>query len=176
MRIKSILLIVIITISLAFAFPVFAEYPPQGWNDSITEGIAQAEREGKMLLLDFTGSDWCVWCSKLESEVWTTPEFESWSRENLVKVFLDFPQTISLSDEQKLQNQLLQQYFGVKGYPTIFLLDSNLTPLLQTGYHEGGPGEYIRHLQEDRNLNVDSPEAFRTSFRGVIEEYIGPIK
>ncbi len=176
MRKKSLLLIVVLTIFLAAAMPVFADYPPQGWTDSITEGIAQAEREGKMLLLDFTGSDWCGWCTKLESEVWTTLEFESWSRENLVKVFLDYPRTISLSDEQKLQNQLLQQYFGVKGYPTIFLLDSNLTPLLQTGYHEGGPREYIRHLKEDRNLKVESPEAFRTSFRKVIEEEIGPIE
>ncbi len=176
MRKKSFLLIAVLTISLAVAMPVFAEYPPQGWTVSITEAIAQAEREDKMLLLDFTGSDWCVWCKKLESEVWTTPEFESWSRDNLVKVFLDFPRGISLSEEQKLQNQLLQQYFGVQGYPTIFLLDSNLTPLLQTGYREGGPGEYIRHLKEDRNLNVDSPEEFRTAFRGVIEEYIGPIE
>ena len=176
MQTKLKLSIIVLIISMAITLPAFAEYPPAGWTDSITEGIAQAEREGKMLLLDFTGSDWCVWCKKLDSEVWYTPQFEAWSKDNLVKVFLDFPQNRDLSDEQKLQNQLLQQYFGVKGFPTIFLLDSNLKPLLQTGYHQGGPEEYIRHLQEDRNLNVDSPEEFRTAFRGVIEEYIGPIE
>ena len=168
--------ILILLVLSAFSLPVFADYPPSGWTDSITEGIAQAEREGKMLLLDFTGSDWCIWCKRLNSEVWSTPEFQAWSEENLVKVFLDYPQNISLSDKQKLQNQLLQQYFGIKGFPTIILLDSNLTPLLQTGYREGGPEEYIRHLKEDRNLRVDSPEEFRTNFRGVIEQYIGPIE
>jgi len=176
MRNKTIFTAIILALILGSTLPAFAEYPPQGWTDSITEGIAQAEREGKMLLLDFTGSDWCVWCEKLDSEVWNTPEFKAWSGENLVKVFLDYPQSINLSEDQLRQNQLLKQYFGIKGYPTIFLLDSNLTPLLQTGYHEGGPGEYIRHLKEDRNLRIDSPEEFRTNFRGVIEEYIGPIK
>ena len=162
-------------ILLAFTLPLFAEYPPEGWTDSITEAITQAEREDKMILLDFTGSDWCGWCQKLESEVWNTSEFNSWAAENLVKVFLDFPRSINLSDEQVQQNQLMQQYFGVRGYPTIFLLDSNLTPLLKTGYREGGPSEYIRHLNEDRNLQVDSPEGFSREFRGIIEEYIGPI-
>jgi len=176
MRTKSTLFIFIAVILLTSVMPVFAEYPPRGWTDSITDGIARAERENKMLLLDFTGSDWCVWCKKLESEVWSTPEFKAWADDNLVKVFIDYPQTIDLSDDQRMQNELLKQYFGIEGYPTIFLLDSNLTPLLRTGYKEGGPAEYIRHLKEDRNLRVDSPEEFRTNFRGVIEEYIGPIE
>ena len=162
-------------ILLAFTLPLFAEYPPEGWTDSITEAIVQAEREDKMILLDFTGSDWCGWCQKLESEVWDTSEFDSWANDNLVKVFLDFPHNINLSNEQIQQNQLLQQDFGVRGYPTIFLLDSDLTPLLKTGYREGGPAEYIRHLEEDRNLQVESPEDFIREFRGIIEENIGHI-
>jgi protein disulfide-isomerase len=176
MHFKSKNIIIVLVFFLTASLSAFAEYPPEGWIDSITEGIARAEDEGKMLLLDFTGSDWCVWCQKLSTEVWNTPEFEAWSEDNLIKVFLDFPRTFTLPDDRVMQNQLLQQYFGVQGYPTIFLLDSNLNPLLKTGYHQGGPEEYIRHLKEDRNLRVDSPEEFRTSFRGVIEKYIGPIE
>ena len=168
-------IIFIAIILSAFTLPLFADYPPQGWTDSITEAIVQAEREDKMILLDFTGSDWCGWCQKLESEVWDTSEFDSWADDNLVKVFLDFPRNINLSNEQIQHNQLLQQVFGVRGYPTIFLLDSDLTPLLKTGYREGGPAEYIRHLEEDRNLQIESPEDFIKEFRGIIEENIGPI-
>jgi protein disulfide-isomerase len=158
------------------AMPVFADYPPKGWTDSITDAISRADREDKMIMLDFTGSDWCVWCKKLESEVWSKPEFSRWADKNLVKVFLDFPRGINLNESQKKQNSLLQQYFGVQGYPTIFLLDSDLTPLLQTGYREGGAAEYVRHLENDRNLKVDSPEEFAREFRAVIEEYVGPIR
>lgn len=167
--------LLIIAILSAFTVPVFAEYPPEGWTASIPEAISRAEREDKMIMLDFTGSDWCGWCHKLEDEVWNTSEFESWADDNLIKVFLDFPQGINLSSDQINQNRLMQQYFGVRGYPTIFLLDSDLTPLLKTGYREGGANEYIRHLEEDRNLQVDSPEDFRINFRSVVEENIGPI-
>ena len=125
-----------------------------------------------MLILNFTGSDWCSWCHKLRDEVFETRVFRNWADDNAVLVFLDFPQGITLPDDTKLQNQLLQQYFGVRGYPTIMVLDSDLTPLLQTGYRAGGAEEYIRHIEEDRNLTVESPQAFREHFLGVLDEYL----
>ena len=159
----------------ALSIPAFAEYPPEGWTDSITDAITEAAKDDKILLLNFTGSDWCSWCEKLGNEVFFTDDFESWAEENAVRVFLDFPRNIELPEETMLQNQLLQQYFGVRGYPTVMIFDSNLNPRLQTGYRAGGSGEYIRHIEEDRNLQVESPELFREDFISVLEEYIGPV-
>jgi thioredoxin-related protein len=85
------IIIAIILVALSVV-SLFADYPPEGWTDSITDAIQQAEAEDKMILLDFTGSDWCQWCEKLKEEVWNTRTFENWSEENVVKVFLDFPQ------------------------------------------------------------------------------------
>ena len=154
----------------------FAEYPPEGWTADIIEAIEQAEREDKMLLLNFTGSDWCGWCHKLEGEVFGTQEFETWAEDNLVRVFLDFPRGIDLSDETRQQNAVLQQMLGVAGYPTVWLLGSDLTPLLKTGYQDGGPASYIAHLERDQiNLEPAEAENFRRGFRQGIEEYIGPI-
>ena len=168
---KSIFLIILVIITVsAFA----DDYPPEGWTTDIKEAIIMAEKENKMLLLDFSGSDWCYWCKKLESEVFYTKEFQDWSEDNLVKVFLDFPQNIELTDDIKRQNQVLQEYFGVSGFPTIFILSSNLEPLLRTGYKEGGPQNYIQHIKEDRNLKVDSAETFNADFKRIIETYIGP--
>ena len=31
--------------------------------------VAQAKEQGKDLLVDFTGSDWCAWCIRLDEEV-----------------------------------------------------------------------------------------------------------
>ena len=169
-------LILITILSAVAAGSLFADYPPEGWTDSITEAIAEAEREDKMLLLDFTGSDWCGWCKRLDNEVWKTQVFQNWADDNLVMVFLDFPQSIELSDEIRKQNYILQQMLGVQGYPTIWLLDSDLTPLLRTGYREGGPEEYIRHLTEDQLALAESDaDGFRTGFRSGIEEHIGSI-
>ena len=169
------LIFVMIAATLGFT-PLFADYPPEGWTDSITEAIAEAEQEEKMLLLDFTGSDWCGWCEKLETEVWDTPTFQDWAEDNVVQVFLDFPRNIDLAEDTMRQNQILQQMLGVQGYPTVWLLDSDLTPLLRTGYRQGGAEEYIRHLEEDQiAVEASEAEGFRTGFREGIEAYIGPI-
>lgn len=161
--------------AILLSTPAFAEenYPPEGWLVDIREAITQAEQEEKMILLNFAGSDWCFWCMKLDEEVFLTREFKEWSEDNLVKVFLDFPRQITLAEDIKRQNQVLQQYFRVKGFPTIIILDSNLNPLLQTGYQDGGPQEYIRHITEDRNISIESPEEFQTHFKEIIEKYIG---
>lgn len=174
---RSVILLLIIAVSAA---PLFAEYPPAGWTASITEGIAEARAEDKMLLLNFTGSDWCTWCEKLSTEVWETSEFIEWSEENTVKVFVDFPQQKNLSEEQELQNNLLQQYWisrgvDVRGVPSVLLFDSDMIPLLKTGYRSGGPEAYISHLEQDRNLRVENPEVLSNEFIAVIEEFIGPV-
>ncbi|MDH3981961.1 MAG: hypothetical protein OES84_03570, partial [Kiritimatiellaceae bacterium] len=40
--------------------------------------MAQAEAENKCLFLAFTGSDWCDWCVKFESEIYTRPAFKQY--------------------------------------------------------------------------------------------------
>lgn len=166
---KIILSLIIIC---AVTVTAFAEYPPEGWTDNVVEGIDRARKENKKLLLDFSGSDWCIWCQKLEKEIWLTPQFKEWAKDNAVTVLLDFPQSIELSRETKIQNRLLGKFFRVKGYPTVIVLDSDLSPLLQTGYREETPEEYIQHIEEDTNIRVKSNEAFVKSFTDLIDQYL----
>ncbi len=168
--------IVSVVLALFSTVTVFAEYPPEGWTDSFTEGIEQARRENKMLLLNFTGSDWCTWCIKLESTIFSTSEFKDWSEKNMVKVFLDFPSRINLSEETMNQNQQLQRFFGVRGYPTLMLLDSNLIPLLKTGYQNMNTAEFIEHLQNDRNIDLRAPDEYLIAIKKLIEESISPTR
>ena len=171
---KTSLLVALI---LIMAANIYAEYPPEGWTASIKEAITQAENEDKMILLNFTGSDWCSWCFKLDKEVFGTETFAQWSEENLVKVFVDFPRAIELDQETRKQNILLQQMLGVRGYPTIWLLGSDLTPLLRTGYVDGGADNYIRHLTEDqREVPAEDAQRFREEFRKALEEALGAIE
>ena len=151
-------------------------YPPNGWTISMEQAAAEAEASGKMILLNFTGSDWCIWCQKLTGEVFSQPEFLSWADENLVMVFLDFPSSIVQEDRVVEQNQILQQALGIQGFPTLLLLDNDLTPLLQTGYREGGAASYIEHLTGDR-LDIDEESAanFRNGFGVLIEENLAPL-
>ena len=100
------------------------------------------------MLVDFTGSDWCIWCKRLSDEVFSKSEFESYADENLILVKLDFPRDIEQSTETKLYNNNLAQRFGVQGFPTILLFNSSGKLVLTTGYQPGGPQSYVNHLKE----------------------------
>jgi thioredoxin-related protein len=95
-----------------------------GWGDDYDKAIAQAKTEKKLVLLDFTGSDWCGWCKKLDAEVFSKKEFKDFAKENLVLVEVDFPQGKKLPGKVKKQNDELKTKFSVKGYPTLVVLDA----------------------------------------------------
>ena len=78
------------------------------WLTDLPKAQAQAKEEKKMVLLDFTGSDWCGWCIKLHNEVFSKPEFAEYARKNLVLVEVDFPRKKKLGAEQKKANEALQ--------------------------------------------------------------------
>lgn len=160
---------------LLSVFSVAAEsYPPEGWTADILEALAESERTGKEVLLNFTGSDWCSWCHKLRDEVFETDEFKEYAEDNLVLVFLDFPNGIKLSDDQKKQNEVMAQVFGVQGFPTLWLLDSEQVPLMKTGYKSGGADAYIRHLKEDRPVLDDATKKeYQDLVRNAVREHIG---
>ncbi|TLD70422.1 thioredoxin family protein [Phragmitibacter flavus] len=101
---------------------VFATKP--GWDDDYEKSLAKAKEEKKMVLLDFTGSDWCGWCIKLDKEVFGKQEFKKMAREHLVLVELDYPQGRRLVRRTADQNAELKKKYEVTGYPTVILLDS----------------------------------------------------
>jgi thioredoxin-related protein len=118
------------------------------WKTDLNEALAVAKKENKVVLIDFTGSDWCQWCKKLSDEVFSKEEFEKFADKNLVLVKVDFPRNIEQSNATKFYNQKLANMYGVEGYPTVILLDKNGRGLLKTGYMEGGVLNYIQQLKE----------------------------
>ncbi|MGB5896232.1 MAG: thioredoxin family protein, partial [Ignavibacteriaceae bacterium] len=96
---------------------------------------------------NFTGSDWCKWCFKLSDEVFSKDAFKEYADENLILVKLDFPRSISQSSETKAYNQSLAQKYGVQGFPTIIIFNSQGKPVAKTGYRTGGAANYVSHIK-----------------------------
>ena len=119
-----------------------------GWDDDYEKAVAKAKAEKKMVLLDFTGSDWCGWCIKLDKEVFSKPEFKTYAKDNLVLVEVDFPQGKNQSKKLKEQNEKLKNEHAVKGYPTIIVLNADGKKVGQLGYMEGGPKAFLAKLDE----------------------------
>lgn len=118
------------------------------WETNIDEAKKRAADEGKPILVDFTGSDWCGWCIRLKDEVFSKDEFKAYAGENLVLLEIDFPRRTELPRQQAVHNQELMQKYGVRGFPTILLIDEEGEVLGRTGYRPGGPEAYVDHLKE----------------------------
>lgn len=122
---------------------------PKGWTDDFEAAKKQAAAEKKDLLLDFSGSDWCGWCMKLDKEVFSLPEFTDTASKNFVMVLVDSPRdTGVLSETAKKQNPELVAKFKIRGFPTVLLLDANGQEYARTGYQEGGPAPYLKSLDQ----------------------------
>jgi len=117
------------------------------WLTDLPKAQEQAKKDNKLVLLDFTGSDWCGWCIKLKKEVFDTKEFKDYADKNLVLVEVDFPRKKQQSEEQKKANQALQEKYKIEGYPTIIVLDSEGKQIGELGYMRGGPEPFIRKLE-----------------------------
>ena len=60
---------------------------------------------------------------RLKKEVFNFPEFETWTKENVVLVELDFPRRKALEPNILNQNRELARIFGVSGYPTVWFVN-----------------------------------------------------
>ncbi|MCK9211378.1 MAG: thioredoxin family protein [Ignavibacteriaceae bacterium] len=117
------------------------------WHDNVDEALKIAQKENKTVLLNFTGSDWCIWCKRLNDEVFSKDEFVKYAENNLVLVKIDFPREKEQTPETKSYNQQLAAQYKIEGYPTIVLLRKDGSELGVTGYVEGGAVNYVQHLQ-----------------------------
>jgi thioredoxin-related protein len=120
----------------------------EGWQTDYSAALAQAGKEHKLVLLDFTGSDWCVWCMKLSKDIFSQSEFKEFAAKNLVLVELDFPSGKPQPDEVKAQNNALAAKFGVEGFPTLILVDVGGKEVARhVGYLPGGPDSLIKWVE-----------------------------
>lgn len=123
----------------------------QGFRHDYDAAKAQAQREGKDLLLLFTGSDWCPPCKRLHAEVLGKPAFQTAAAEDFILVELDFPRRKQLPADLRQQNEALKTRLGASAFPSVFLLEANGRPYhLEAGYRGAEVEAYLRRLQAAR--------------------------
>jgi len=119
------------------------------WLTDLSKAQAQAKADQKLVLLDFTGSDWCPPCKALHKNVLSKPEFEAYAKTNLVLVEVDFPNQKPQSDALKKSNEALQQKFKIESYPTIIVLDAAGKEIYRkSGYGGASVKEFIAGLEK----------------------------
>ncbi len=118
------------------------------WMTDAQAAMARAKAENKVLLMDFTGSDWCVWCHRLDGEVFSTDTFKKYADENLVLLKLDFPRKTPQSEDEKKQNRELAEQYGIQGFPTVLVFNPKGDKIGQMGYQRGGADAWLASLKK----------------------------
>ena len=85
--------------------------------------LQQAEREGKLVLVDFTGSDWCSACIVLRRAVLDTPSFREFAADKFVLMEVDLPLNKDRNPGLYHRNEEIAKRYGVGGFPTVMVLD-----------------------------------------------------
>ena len=118
------------------------------WQTDFEAAKAKANAEHKLLLVDFSGSDWCPWCKKMKSDVFDTQRFKIESRQQYILVNLDYPNENNLPPEVKRQNNELRKQYKVNVYPTICLMSPKGEMVARTGYLSGGPEDFLKNMSD----------------------------
>ena len=134
-------------LAAALTVSVSSSYAGAGWATDF-EAVQKIANEKELpILADFSGSDWCGWCVKLDKEVFSQDAFKAYAKDNVVLFLADFPHKTPQADDIKKQNKALSQKYGIRGFPTVLLLNADGTVISQTGYQRGGPEKYVEHLK-----------------------------
>jgi len=127
--------------------PVFGkkadEKAKRVWLDDFKAAQKAAAETGQPILALFTGTDWCPWCVKLEKEILSAKTFTAFADRNLVLFIADYPQSKRQDKKVKDQNAELKKTYGIRGYPSVLILNAEGKSLGATGYNEAGAEAFV---------------------------------
>ena len=130
-------------IMLGFIFVASSLEAGETWLTDFKAAQQASQEKKRPILAAFVGSDWCPWCQKLESEIFSQPEFKDFAKDRFILFQADFPKHKELPAELKNQNQELMNQYAVKKFPTVLFLDAEGKEIARMGYRAGGVALYL---------------------------------
>ncbi|MEQ1677449.1 MAG: thioredoxin family protein [Chitinophagaceae bacterium] len=121
------------------------------WETDFSAAKQKAQQEHKLILLNFSGSDWCGPCIRMHKEMFENSLFKTYADSNLVLANADFPRLKKnqLSKEQQKKNDKLADKYNSQGsFPLTLLLDAD-GKVIRTweGYPDLTPEQFTSQLK-----------------------------
>ncbi len=121
------------------------------WSGNFNEAMQQARKDHKLILINFSGSDWCGPCIRLRKEILESPSFEKYAAQYLLLVRADFPRQKKnqLSKEQIKLNEVLAEKFDPEGkFPYTLLINEKGAVLkLWDGFPNESPEKFVDEIK-----------------------------
>lgn len=126
-------------------FPIVSE--GVNWYSEYDQALAAAKEEGKNIFVLITAPSWCGWCVRLEDNVLSKPEFQTYLSEHYIPLML-----LDVVDGRR--NPELR-HFDFGGYPSVFLYDADGL------YIDNIYTQSLETMMESLVLHKDSTGRFR---------------
>lgn len=125
------------------------------WLHNLEEAQAIAKKENKLIILNFSGSDWCGPCIRMHKEIFDTDTFQDFAKDKLVMVNADFPRLKKNQlpkDQQSINDQLADRYNHEGKFPYTVLLTADGKVLKDwEGYPRNGMESFMQDLKMAMN-------------------------
>ena len=130
------------TVRVALAAVIFTlagnAFAEEGWLVSFEKAKEQAAKEGKPILMEFTGSDWCPPCKALHKNVLVKDVFKKEMPKHFVLLKLDNPKDKSKQTPEEIeQYKKLSKEYKITGVPSILLSDTEGKVFYRTSGYGG---------------------------------------
>jgi protein disulfide-isomerase len=143
-------LIVAVALALGFSIASCAR-ADRAWITDYKKAQQEAKADHRLVLLNFTGSDWCGYCIQLDKAIFSQPQFKNYANKNLVLVEIDFPRRKEQSLETRKQNAELAQRYQIEGFPTLVVLNGDGRAIWHyEGLYPGGIAAFLAELDKVR--------------------------
>jgi thioredoxin-related protein len=127
------------------------------WETDFNKAKQSAQSEHKLILLNFSGSDWCGPCIRMHKEIFESSSFSQYAGDNLVLVNADFPRLKKheLSKDQQTKNDQLADTYDKDGiFPLTLLLTSDGKVLKKwEGLPPISPDEFTKQVKVTVDAN-----------------------
>lgn len=132
---------------------------------SVEAALPQAQKEGRDIMLEFTGKEWCPPCIHLRTKILETAEFEKAVGDKYMLVEVVFPRlpaaVAAIPEEQRNANEKLLVHHRIEtGLPTVLLLDAQGYPYAQVAGARRTTADYLKALDEAAQIKVKRDTAF----------------
>lgn len=119
--------------------------------NNLDQAKVKAIKENKLILLNFSGSDWCIPCISMHRDIFDNDMFISYANQNLILVNADYPRKKKnqLSVEQQKVNDAIAEKYNPEGsFPLTILMDGNGKKLkVWEGYYKKGAESFIDEIR-----------------------------
>jgi thioredoxin-related protein len=127
-------------------------YTAPAWKTDFNEAKTEATQKHELILLNFSGSDWCLPCMKLKKTIFDNENFVSYASEKLILVNADFPRQNKhkLSQEQIKMNEQLAEKFNPDGkFPYTVLVNEEGKIIKQwDGLPDGSAEQFVDQIKQ----------------------------